>query len=67
MKTILNIEYFEDRVEDNEITIQTAKTNCLILEGNDTIESVEKISNGFKIKFYESLADFPKYIKLVSY
>jgi hypothetical protein len=64
MKTLMNIEYFEENIEGNEITIQTTKENCLILEGIDKIESVEKISDGFKIKFYDSLADFPKYIRI---
>ena len=64
MKSLLNIEYYENNVNDNEITIQTTKENCLILEGIDKIESVEKIDSGFRIKFYDSLSDFPKYIRL---
>jgi hypothetical protein len=67
MKTLLDIEYFDENVEGNEITIQTAKANCLILEGMNKIESVEKIDGGFRIKFYDSLSDFPKYIRLAFY
>ena len=67
MKSLSNIEYFEEYVESNEITIQTSKTNCLIIEGMDKIESVEKIDGGFRIKFYDSLSDFPKYIRLAFY
>jgi len=64
MKTLINVEYFESDIEGNEITIKTTKLNCLILEGADKIESVEKVSGGFKIKFYESLTDFPKHIRI---
>jgi len=64
MKSLMNIEYYDENIEGGEITIQTAKTNCIILEGVDKIESIEKISGGFKIKFYDSLADFPKYIRI---
>jgi len=67
MKSLFNIEYFEENVEGNETIIQTIKTNCLILEGIDKIESVEKIDGGFRIKFYDSLSDFSKYIRLAFY
>jgi len=67
MKTLYTTEYFKDNIDSNEITIQTAKANCLILEGTDKVESVEKINNGFRIKFYDSLSDFPKYIRLAFY
>ena len=52
--TLYNIEYFEDYIEDSEITVQTDKTKCLVLDGTDKIESVEKVDGGFKIKFYHT-------------